>query len=228
MKWRSLGAVVAGLALGSGLLAGPAGAATTIDPTARVAAEAAITVRLGDLNSRVTLVNQTPWLSAADKAALLSELNSEISGLGALATTIQAETSVTAFRTEAADILSQYRVYALVLPQVHLVRATDQVTKVILPDLQSAQSLLSQQIQLAGQQHKDTTATAAPMSDLATQITNLQAATNGLSAKLLALTPAQRNANPAVLIQPRQQLGNARVDAGRALLDIKAVEAVVK
>jgi hypothetical protein len=231
MQWRSLAAAVAGLALGAGLLVGtapPSGAAVTIDPAARVAAEAAITVRLGDLKARVTLVQGTSWLSATDRSALLSELNSEISGLDALATTIQAETSVAAFRTEAAGILSQFRVYALVVPQVHLVRATDEVTTVILPDLQAAQTLLGQQIQLAGQQHKDTSATAALMSDLATQVTNLQAVTNGLSAKLLALTPAAWNTDHSVLIPLRQQLGSGRVDAGHALSDIKAVEAIVQ
>jgi hypothetical protein len=231
MRWRTLTAAVAGLAVGAGLLAGvapPAGAVPMIDPAARVAAEAAITVRLGDLNARVTLVKQTPWLTAADGSSLLSELNGEISGLGPLATTIQAEQSVTAFRTEAAAILSEYRVYALVLPQVHLVRATDQVTQVILPDLESAQSLLGQQIQLAGQLHKNISATAAPMSDLATQIGALQTATNGLSAKMLAFTPAQWNANPSLWIGPRGQLGSVRTAAGRALSDIKAVETVVR
>jgi hypothetical protein len=231
MRRGSWAAGVAALALGVGLLAGaatPAAAATTIDPAARAAAEASVTTRLADLHARVTLVQETSWLTATDKSSLLTELDGEIAGLGALATTIQAETGVAAFRTEAADILSEYRVYALVLPQVHLVRATDQVTDVILPDLQSAESLLVQQIQLENQQHKDTSATAGPMSDLVSQITNLRTATNGLSAQLLAFTPAEWNANHAVVVAPRQKLQSARGDAGRALVDIKTVEAIVQ
>jgi hypothetical protein len=62
------------------------------------------------------------------RASLLSELNGGISGLSAPAPTIQAQTSVVAFRAEAAEILSEYRVYALVLPQAHLVRASDLAT----------------------------------------------------------------------------------------------------
>jgi hypothetical protein len=230
MTRRSWAAGLAAFALGAGLLAaaaGPAGAATTIDPVAKTGAETAITTRLADLHARVTLVKQTSWLTAADRTSLLTELDGEIAGLGALATTIQAETSVTGFRTEAADILSGYRVYALVLPQVHLVRATDQITTVILPDLQSAESLLNQQIHLAGQQHKDTSATAAPMGDLATQISNLRTATNALSTQLLTLTPAQWNTDHCVVVQPRRQLQTSRGDAGRALVDIKTVEAIV-
>jgi hypothetical protein len=228
MTWRFVRAGAAGMALGAGLLAGvaaPASAAATIDPAARAAAAAAITARLGDLNAAVTLVKQTSWLSPGDNAALLTELNGEIGGLSALATTIQNETGVTAFQTEAAGILSQYRVYSLVLPQVHLVRAVDQATNVILPDLQH---LFQQEIQLAQERHKDSAGTVSAISDLATQIANLQAATNGLSAMLVALTPAQWNTDNAVLAQPRQLLDKARHDAGLAVDDIKAVGALLK
>src|SRR5580700_10232998 len=141
-RWVAATVAAAGL---MALAAAPASAQTgaTINPTARSAAEAAITARLSDLNARVTLVtNDSPALSAGDRSSLLSELNSTISGLRALDTTITNETSQSAFRAEALEIYTNFRVYALVLPQVHLVRAADELTSVVVPDLQKVQAAL--------------------------------------------------------------------------------------
>jgi hypothetical protein len=195
--------------------------AATIDPAARTAAEAAITARLTDLSARVTLINSSPALTAGDKSALLSEITSTTSGLQTLATTIANETSVAAFRTEVAGIYSNFRVYALVLPQVHLVRATDELATVVVPALQKVEQAL--QARAAG-----VAAAVAPLNDLAAQIAAIQTDTGGLSATLLAVTPAQWNASHTVLSGPRQKLEAARKAAGQALDDVKAVRAVIK
>jgi hypothetical protein len=221
-RWVAALAATVGLVV---MAAAPASALpnATIDPAARTAALSAITSRLADLNARVTLVNQSPAMSATDRSTLLSELNSTISGLTALDTTITNETSVTAFRTESADIFSVYRVYALVLPQVHLVRASDEMSSVIVPGLQKVEAALQSRITGA-----NTSATAADMSDLAKQITAIQNDTNGVPATLLALTPSQWNADHTVLKAPRRQLGAAWTAAGQALSDVKAVLAVLQ
>jgi len=218
--------VMAGLVV---MMAAPATAqpTTTIDPVARTAAEAAITMRLADLNARVTLVNQTPSIGASDRSALLSELNSTISGLQALNTTITNETSVTAFRTEAGDILSTYRVYALVLPQVHLVRASDEMTAVVIPAFQQLETDLQSRITAEQQQGKNVAVTTAAMTDLANQITAMQTDTSGVSATLLGFTPAQWNADHTIVSGPRHMLGSAFSAAGQALKDVRAVRAVL-
>jgi hypothetical protein len=199
--------------------AAPASAAT-IDPAARTAAEGAISARLTDLNARVALVNQSTVFTTADKSALLSELTGTISGLQALATTIANETAVAAFHTEVAGIYANFRVYALVLPQVHLIRASDQLGADV-TGFQKVQALLQARV-------NGNPAAAAPMADLATQITAIQTTTSGLSATLLGLTPAEWNANHTILSAPHQQVVTARKAAGQALDDIKAVRAVLK
>jgi hypothetical protein len=226
-RWPTTIAATVGLVV---LAAGPASArpASTINPAARAAAESAVTSRLADLNARVTLVNQSPALTSGDRSGLLSELNSTIGGLTALTSTIAGETNQAAFRTEAAQVFSNFRVYALVLPQVYLVRASDELTSVVVSDLQKVEAALQSRISSEQRQGRDVSATTAPMSDLASQITAIAGDTAGLPATLLALTPAQWNANHSVVLGPRQRLGSAGTAAGQALRDVQTVRAAIQ
>jgi hypothetical protein len=131
---------------------------------------------------------------------------------------------VAAFRAEDLEIYTNFRVYALVLPQVHLVRAADEMTSVVIPDFQKVQADLQSRI---SQSPATSSATAAPMADLAQQITAMQSDTTGVSATLIPLTPADWNANHTVVRGPRMMLGSAATAAGAALADIAKVRAAL-
>src|SRR5439155_8747525 len=65
-------------------------------------------------------------------------MKSDVSGLQQLDQTIQADTTLQAVRSDARKIFTDYRVYALVLPVVHMVRGADAITNVIVPKLDAA------------------------------------------------------------------------------------------
>jgi hypothetical protein len=194
-----------------------------------IQAEAAIDIsrRLGALNTAVAKVTTNPVITATDKTTLLGVLNGDVSGLTTLGATIAADTTVSQAATDYQTIFTGYRVYALALPQVRFAAAGDDLTGGVLPLLTSAQSTLEQL--LAGvDSGKDSDAVKAAMADLATQIATVSSDSDGLAATVLGYTPADYNANHALLSGPRAQLATARTAARAARADIVTVVGALK
>ncbi len=201
------------------------GAAPTGLPAIKARAAAAIAARQAALAARASLIGTgSPNLTAADRQALQSLISADQSGLKALGAKIAADTDATTAQADYKQIFSGYRIYALAMPQVRLVRANDTVSGVVLPKLQDAQTRLTKALAAAGKSDQ----AATQMADLESRIQSISGRTSGESAKLLALTPAGWNADHTVLTAPRQALRDTRGDLSTARADIKAVEAVLK
>lgn len=205
--------------IGSRTAAG-SGAGTLASIQARAAS--AISTRLSALQGAVASVTSNRYLTSADRAAILSSLNSDLSGLKALGPVIQADTTVAQAKTDYRSIFTRYRVFALGLPQARFAAAADDLTGTVLPRLRDAHSRL--QALLAGRESaKNTAEVQSAMSDLGDRISAISSATDGLSAAVLALTPADWNGNHAVLAPLRARLVTARADARKARSDIRTV-----
>lgn len=189
-------------------------------------AAAAIARRQASLSVALTSVGANTFITAADKATLQTTLSGDQTGLAALGQTIAADTTAAQAKIDYATIFTGYRVYALALPQVRYAEATDDLTGTVLPKLQDAQSKLEALI--AADPSKNTAAVQASMADLAAQITAISTSTDGLSATVLAFTPAQYDANHALLAAPRATLAEARIDVKTARADIVSVTKAVQ
>ena len=106
---------------------------------------------------------------------------------------------------EQQEIFSDYRVYALVLPVGHMVRAVDVVDNLIAPALNQAAGMFETAITTRG-----LTSLQPTLDDMKAQLATAAQATSGLAARLEALTPAQWNASHEVLSSPRSSLDAAR------------------
>jgi hypothetical protein len=185
-------------------------------------AAAAIAKRLASLSVAINDVTNSSAISSGDKTTLLATLNGDVTGLTALGVKIAADTTAQQALTDYKTIFTGFRVYALALPQVHFAAAADTITVTVLPKLTDAQSKLA--ALLAGvDSGKNTPAVQAAMADLATQITAITSETNGLSATVLAYTPAQYDANHALLSPSRAALAISRNDVRTARGDIAFV-----
>lgn len=190
-------------------------------------AAAAISARQSALNAGISAVNANKWLTSMDKATILGTFNADLSGLTALGPKIQADTTVTPARADYRTIFTSYRVFALALPQARLAAASDDITTGVLTRLNDANTRLKNL--LAGPDSaKNTPQVQAAMADLAAQIQAVTAATSGFSSGVLALTPAQYDANHAILAGPRSTLLTARADIAKARGDIKTVVQAIK
>jgi hypothetical protein len=185
-------------------------------------ANVAIDARLASLHFAVSDVSTNPVISASDKQTLLADLNGDLSGLTALQAKIAADTTLPTAKADYADIFGQYRVYALMLPQVMFAAAADDITGGALPALLDAQTKLA--YLLGGpDKNADTPTVQAAMKDLAAQIQGIGSATNGLSGTVLAFTPADWDANHSILSAPRSALSTAQVDLKTARADVAFV-----
>jgi hypothetical protein len=241
---KRLTTATAGTAVAAAALIGMSGtalAATSPAPVASTApssqghnlaaiqkqAAADIARRLSSLSVAINDVTNSMAISAGDKTTLLATLNNDVTGLTALGTTIANDTTVQQALTDSKTIFTGFRVYALALPQVHFAAAADTITVTVLPKLTDAQSKLA--ALLAGADSgKNTPAVQALMTDLGNQITSITGATTGLSATVLAYTPAQYDANHALLSPARGSLAISRNDIKTARYDVATVVADLK
>jgi hypothetical protein len=178
-------------------------------------------VRITALNAALTTIHQTAWFAGSDQSALQTLVTSDITGLTTLGTTIGAETDGTKFAAEVKSITAGYRVYALVLPQVHLVRAFDRLTGDALPNLQALDRDLKAAIAEQSAEGRNVAGAQAAVANLDAQISTIGHAATGASAKVLALTPAQWNANHGVVAPYRAGVTSAVAALHQADLDAR-------
>ncbi|MHB8438326.1 MAG: hypothetical protein ACYDD4_04090 [Acidimicrobiales bacterium] len=195
--------------------------------TLKAKAASAISKRLTDLGKAVSAVNANSVISATDKSTLLATLNGDTSGLTALGTKIQGDSTRSDVVADYKTIFTGYRVYLLALPQVRFAAACDDITDKIVPRLTDAQNKL-QSLLSGADSGKNTPSVQAAMADLATQIGNITSSISGLSGTVLAITPAQYDANHGVLSAPKSSLLAARSDVKTARSDVETVVAALK
>jgi F5/8 type C domain len=155
-----------------------------------------IDARVRELAGAIKGVQDRPWMGA-DGTTLINNMEADISGLEALGNKIQGDTTVAEVQADTSLIFSQFRVFALVQPVVADVIRIDRMTDITLPYLTKEIAYLQ------SRENPSNQAVIAPL------VANMQAEdqiavneTNGLSAELIAFTPAEWNANHALLNGP--------------------------
>ncbi len=185
----------AGAGAGAATSSGNSGASKVPTTLAGLKTQAAsdITARVNDLHGAIAKVEAAKGLGSS-QAILVSYLGTDIAPLQELNQTIQADSTVQQAAHDFGTIFSDYRVYVLVLPASRIAAYADQATTTAIPKLAADATKAQSRVTPANQ------ATLQPLiDDLNGQITTATNATNGLAATVLAFTPAQWNANNALL-----------------------------
>ena len=215
-------AVAATATLALGVTAGTAGAAEVGLPAIKAAAHQAIVARVGALNTAIGVVDQSSFMGA-DQATLVNGMHTDITGLTQLDQTIQADTTVATAKADAQKVFTEFRIYALVLPVVHMVRASDLVTAKLVPDFNTVETKLQAAITKQDEPNLEHF-----LDDMKTKVGAAQQAVSPLPAQLEALTPVSYNANHAVLQPARETLETARTDLRAAREDAHDIVAGLK
>ena len=179
--------------------------------------------RLATLNTLDSKISSATKLSASDAATLTSTVNSDTAQLTTLKAQLDNATTVNSAVTDAQSIITDYRVYALVVPQVDLVKAAD--------DQQTAETKLSAfatklSARITAAQQAGATNVAAmqaTLSDLTSHVNAGQSISNNIETTVIALTPADYNTNHSVLSGDRNQLLTAQSDILDAITDGKTI-----
>jgi hypothetical protein len=210
----TLGAVAGTAGAAAPGSSGNSGASAVPTTLAGIKAKAAtdITDRVNDLNAAIAKVNAATGLGAS-QAILVSYLGADVAPLQQLNQTIQGDSTLQQAAHDYGTIFSGYRVYRLVLPASRIAAEADHATTSAVPNLTTDAAKAQARVNPANQ------ATLQPLiDDLDSQISTAANATNGLAATVLAFTPAQWNADNALLNAPRSsdQSAAAALEKGRA------------
>jgi hypothetical protein len=222
-----MGAVVLASAAALGAGGSLAGAATpTATPQSlsgtQAKAAAAIALRTDDLNAAIAKVNADQRLGS-DNGALVAYLQAQIAPLQALGQKIASDTSGSTAAADYATIFTNFRVLALVLPAAHIAGAADQIKVTTVTNLTVLAAKAASRVNPSNQ------ATLQPLiNDLQAQIAATTNATAGVSATVLAYTPAEWNTNHALLASGHSAVQSADNDIAKAHADLKQIAAVLK
>jgi hypothetical protein len=180
-----------------------------------------------DALSRVVAASAA--LTSSDAAALSTEIATDRSGLAALKAMIDNPVRPASLRVELVQIVSGFRIYVLLGPQVRLTVAADGVVA-LKPHFDSISATLADRIAGAAANGKDVGAAQAALNAMNAAVANAAALAAPLPARLLALTPSGFNSGTAqatlksarAAILKARDLLKAAAKAGRNVLaDLK-------
>lgn len=220
---------IAGLAAGAlagGLLAGPASAAPPALDKARADCTAAIVARFGELDRLTAEISKAKNLTSSHHASANDIITSSRTGLTTLKAKVAADADAATLKADCESVRTDFRIYALRSPQIHEVIAADAETAATTELLTTATKLGSV---LAGLPSSvDTTAAKAALDDMNAKLADAGTVLTGVADRIIALTPADYNANPAVLDTDHTALKTGRGDLRTAGADAKTVVRFLK
>lgn len=150
-----------------------------------------INQRLTDLNNALTRINGLVKLSADQKSQFAGEIQTDIAGLTALKTKCDADTDLTTLKADDKLIFTQYRVYVVFLPQMHLLAASDTMTVT-----SSQLSDLATKLQSRIQEVNNPANLTSLLTDMKSKITDSQTQYQTVESQILPLTPNSFNTDP--------------------------------
>jgi hypothetical protein len=178
--------------------------------------------RLITLHTLGSQIASATKLTSADAATLNNTVNTDVSQLNTLKTQLDGDTTVAAAVSDAESIISDYRVYVLVVPQVNIVKAADD-QQVAEGKLTALSTKLSTRITAAQQAGKNVTTLQSYLSDLNSKTAAAQAISSNMETSVITLTPSSYNTNHAVLSGDRNQLVSAQADIQAAVIDARNI-----
>lgn len=186
-----------------------------------------ITNRINSLNKVEPKISTFKNVSASDQAYLTSEVNGEISGLTALKTKLAGDQTLSSALSDAESIYTDYRVYAIVLPKIKIVRITadQQATEA---QLSTSATSLQAKITADSKKGDDVTTLQDDLNDMTAQINSAEQISSPMQQKVLPLLPSDYNSNHNVLSGDFSQLKTAQSDLQNARKDAKNIEAGLK
>ncbi len=229
---RPLTTILGISAISAAFFAAPAGAVGGVNENTRTKCVAAIDKRFATLDELTQTVANSTYLSDANRSTLNDDISSTRSGLENLKVTIQADADNETLRADCKKIATDYRVYKLVAPTVHIVNAGDRGLTAS-AKFGPANEALTEGIaaaQAAGVDQAKIDQAVALQASANAKVADGTGKIPGIQNTVIALTPADVNAgtSDAVLDQARNDLRAIRTQLVSARDDMKAAAAALR
>jgi hypothetical protein len=170
--------------------------------------------RISSLNDLSTRIQGLKNVSDTEKASFSATIQSEITTLTDLKATIGSDTSTTTAKTDVASITKAYRVYALILPQMRIVAASDRVGTIV-----GLMDTLGTKLQTRLASSTDASL-QADLSDFNAKVSDANTQAQAASAEVAALKPD--NGDKTIMASNTAALKDARSKIQAATKDLQA------
>jgi vacuolar-type H+-ATPase subunit I/STV1 len=178
--------------------------------------------RLKTLNTLSIKITGAKKLSSASKTSLNNEVKAEISALNELKKKLDADTDLATAQADAKQIFSGYRVYALIVPKIQLIKTADG-QQVTIDKLNAIAGKLQSRVDTAKQQGKDVATLQSALDDLKAKTAEAQSISKAVEAAVIDLQPTDYNSDYSVLRSQRDKLKTAQADIKAAAADARTV-----
>ena len=177
------------------------------------ACDNAVSQRLASLQTLQTRITDLKKLSADQKTQYAGEITTDVNGLTSLKAKCDGDTDLTTLRADYHSVFTSYRIYAVFIPQLHLLVASD--TMGYTADLLSNYAT---KLQSRIQQDGNPSNLTALLSDMQAKITDAHTQYSQVESQVGSLTPDSYNTNPTGI---KTTLQNARNEIKIGAQDLK-------
>ena len=178
-----------------------------------------ITRRITALNQLLTRIAQMKKVSASEQAVIAGQVQGQIATMTALKTEIDADTSTTTLKASVQSITVSYRIFALILPQVEILAASDRVGTIV-DAMTVLEPKLAAAITTAQTAGKDVTPLQATLADYNAKVSDAGAQYVNAGNTVAVLVPD--NGDTTVAASNEAALKAARADIKTATADLVA------
>jgi hypothetical protein len=191
-------------------------------PAAKVYVEGLLQERVATLGALTAQVSRARGVTESDKAELQSDLANDLAAMLSLKQQVGSDTTCTALVANAQTMVFDYRVYLVMTPQAELVIVSDTESAIASagvrwePGIQAA-------ITYAGNHGKDVTGAQQAFDDLKVQLTDALGTLQGVTATVLAQTPAGSPGNHSVFVAARDKCQSVFGDLHNARQDLAMI-----
>lgn len=166
-------------------------------------------------------------LSASDRTTLTTDLANEGSGIAALRPQATADTTCAALLATGRAMVTDYRVYVVMTPQVRLTVAGD-TELYVAAQLAAAEPRVTVTIDDAAGDGEDVDAARTALADLEHQVATADQAADGIAAQVLAFTPASYPGCWSAFVADQSRLRDGQAALHQADTDLHTIEGVVR
>ncbi len=178
--------------------------------------------RITALNSLISRINAMKRISADQKAVFVSKVQVVINDLTALKAKIAADTDAEALKTDKQSIVTTYRVFVVLMPQVEIMAHADAILD-LATQMTANNATIQARIDSLQASGKDVSKLQAALTDRQAKISDAQTKAQTAITTVSTLTPAGYPDNKSTMTSARDMLKEARQDLNAAFQDIKSV-----
>ncbi len=162
--------------------------------------------RIQSLNKLRERLQTFKKLSETQKTSLINQVEAEIEKLQDLKNKINADTDLATLKTDSQSIIKAYRIYALFIPKIHLLAASDTALDLLETKIKDTIAKLQSKLEEAKTAGKDVKSLEDALLTIQNKIANLKSQIQSLQASLMALTPEGYPDNKTTLQNARATL----------------------